>query len=58
MTQLAVRRKEAARMLGLSVRTLVNLEKRGMLKPVRVGRAVLFPVAELQRLVGVEQATR
>lgn len=42
---------EAARHLGVSVRTLTRLEKRGKLRLIReIGRRVMVPDAEVQRL--------
>ncbi len=52
---LAVRPKQAARLIGVSERTLFNLTKRGELRAVRLGTAkqsgVLYPVAELRRFL-------
>ncbi len=52
---LAVRPKEAAKLLRISEKTLFNLTKRGELRAVRLGTAkqsgVLYPIAELQRFL-------
>jgi len=47
--QLALRRKEAARELGLSVRTIDRAIKRGDLLAKRYGARVLVPRAEIER---------
>ena len=43
--------KEAARVLGLSVRSIVYLWRTGKLGFSKVGRRVLIPAAELERLL-------
>lgn len=53
--KLLLSRAEAAKALNLSERMLDNLtEPRGPLKPVRIGRRVLFPPAMLQRWIDAE----
>jgi excisionase family DNA binding protein len=47
-TTLALRARQAARVLNLSPRFLFELTKSGVIPHVRVGRAVLYPVAGLQ----------
>lgn len=47
----AVNLKEAARMLGVSERTLYTWSKCGKIRARRVGRKVLFPVAEIRRFL-------
>ena len=42
-------KREAARALGISIRTLENLIALGELKSIRVGRRRLIPTAELVR---------
>lgn len=51
MERLAVNIREAARLTSLSVHTLRSYSRTGRIATVRVGRRVLFPLAELQRLV-------
>lgn len=48
-TPLAIRPRTAARMLGVSERTLWSMTKRGEIPHARVGRGVLYPWAELVR---------
>ncbi len=52
---LALRPREAAKLLSISQRTLFNLAKRGEIRTVRLGTAkqagVLYPVAELERFL-------
>jgi len=40
-------RKEVAAWLGCSVRSVINYEKQGILKPYKVGNAVRYRVDEL-----------
>lgn len=55
--KLLLSRAEAAKALNLSERMLDTLtEPRGPLKPVRIGRRVLFPPAMLQRWIDAETA--
>lgn len=49
MDTLLVSRKEAARTLGISLRSLDLAVQAGLLKPRRLGRRVLFPPDELKR---------
>ncbi|MCU0671326.1 MAG: helix-turn-helix domain-containing protein [Myxococcota bacterium] len=44
-------RVDAARFLGISLRTLDRLVEVGELTPVRVGRRVLFEQAEIERFI-------
>jgi len=46
--QLALRLPEAARALGVCTKTVWTWAKAGILPHVRIGRAILFPVAELE----------
>jgi excisionase family DNA binding protein len=46
---LALRPKDAAGMLGIGARLLWSMTNRGEVPHVRLGRAVLYPVAELER---------
>ncbi len=53
--RLLLSRDEAAKALNVSVRLLDTLtEPAGTLKPVRIGRRVLFSPAELQRWIDAE----
>ncbi len=53
--RLLLSRDEAASALGVSVRMLDLLtEPAGTLKPIRIGRRVLFSPAELQRWIDAE----
>lgn len=52
MEPLAVDVREAARLTSLSPYTIRRHIRKGALRAVRVGRRVLVPVGELQRLVG------
>lgn len=49
----AFSRVEAARKLGVCVRTIDNSVKRGELKAVRYFGRTMIPVSELLRLLGV-----
>jgi len=49
--RLAVRPKTAAEAIGISVRTLYTLLKEGRIRSIKVERAVLIPVADLERFV-------
>ena len=51
MEPLAVSCEEAGRLLGVSRFTIRRAIKQGRLQAVRVGRRVLIPVAELERLI-------
>ncbi|MEM6473597.1 MAG: helix-turn-helix domain-containing protein [Planctomycetota bacterium] len=54
---LAVSRRDAAHLLGISVRTLQDLTKAGKVKSFRVGVHHRYRVAELQRyMVAAEKA--
>lgn len=46
---------DAQAFLRVSRTTLYNLERRGDLRPVRIGRAVRYRWADLQRLAGGAQ---
>ncbi len=52
---LAYRPRDAAKALGISERTLWGKTKAGLIPHLRVGRAVLYPVAVLERWLA-EQA--
>ena len=49
MEPLLVGRREAAKLLGLSLRSLDHAVCRGLLKPRHLGRRVLFTPEELKR---------
>lgn len=51
MEPLAVDVREAARLLSLSPHTIRAYISKGRIRAVRVGRRVLIPVVELERLV-------
>ena len=46
---LALRPKDAARALGIGERLLWEMTNRGEIPHLRLNRAVLYPVAELER---------
>lgn len=46
---LALRPRDAAKALGIGQRHLWSLTNRGEIPHVRVGRAVLYPIIELER---------
>jgi excisionase family DNA binding protein len=48
----ALRRKEAAELLGISVRTLDRAIARGDVKAKRYGSRLLLPMSELERFLG------
>jgi len=48
MNALAVRPREAARMLGISLRYLQELTRRGEIPCVKAGRATLYAVEDLR----------
>jgi excisionase family DNA binding protein len=50
MTQLSVGLAQAEEMTGLSQFTLRRLVKRGKVRAARVGRRILIPMTELERL--------
>jgi excisionase family DNA binding protein len=58
--QLAYSKKEAAAATSLSVRGIDYLIERGQLKAVKVGRRVIIPAQDLERLVfnGAGQLSR
>jgi excisionase family DNA binding protein len=49
--------RAAARALSISDRTLSKLRKKGKLTCVRIGRAVRYEVAELQRWISSQAAS-
>lgn len=44
-------REETAKMLGVSLMTLWNMEQRGQIKATRIGRRVLFDESEIKRIL-------
>ncbi len=51
--RLTLRKSEAARVLGVSERTLHNLLKSGRIGSFKVDRAVLIPVAEIEAFIAL-----
>jgi predicted site-specific integrase-resolvase len=49
--KLALSRKEAADILGVSAVSIDRLVKRGLLRPSRATRRPLFPIWELERFL-------
>ena len=49
MEQVLLRRKDAAGVVSVSLPTLDKLIRRGQVKAIRVGRAVLIPRSSLER---------
>jgi excisionase family DNA binding protein len=47
----ALKTKQAAQRLNLSEKTVRDLVKRGLIRPNRCTRHLLFPVAELERFL-------
>lgn len=56
--RLSYRLVEASKMLGVAKSTLHDMLRRGELRSVRLGRVVLIPRAELDRLLSGESARR
>ncbi len=54
---LALRRRQAAKAMGISERTLTDLTSQGRVPHVRFGRAVVYPTAALAEWLS-EQAGR
>jgi len=50
--------REAAAYLAISERSIWNLEARGLLKPVRVGRIVRFDREDLDRFIQTAKNSR
>jgi excisionase family DNA binding protein len=50
-TKLLLDYREAAAALGVCVRTVTKMRKKGEIKHVRIGVRVLFPVADLRRWI-------
>lgn len=55
-TRLALRPKDAAKALGIGERLLWSWTSQKLIPHVRIGKAILYPVAELERWLS-EQAT-
>lgn len=51
MSKLSVGLQEAQEMTGISHFTFRKMVRRGQIKAVRVGRRVLIPVSEIEKLV-------
>jgi excisionase family DNA binding protein len=54
--RLALRPKEAAKALGIGERLLWSLTNRGEIPHVWLGKAILYPVAELERWLSEQTA--
>lgn len=55
--KLALRPREAARMLSICPRTLATYTKAGVIPHTRLGKAVLYSVADLQAWLTHAEAT-
>ena len=53
--RLAYTKKEACAALGVGPTTLWRLEKRGLLRPVKHLRTLLYPLRELERFLATEK---
>jgi len=49
--RLGLRPPEAARVLGVSTRTLHRWAKQGVLKPIKIGRVRIYPKSQLERFL-------
>ena len=47
--RLALRPKEASKALGIGARLLWSMTNRGEIPHIKLGKAVLYPIAELER---------
>lgn len=54
-TPLSVRPKQAAKLLGLSTRTLWSLTNRNVIPHIRLGKCILYPVDLLRQWL-IEQS--
>ena len=48
--------RQAAELLGVCERSVWKLVKENELKPVRIGRSVRIPLAEIERFIEVQSA--
>lgn len=55
--RLALRPKEASKALGIGARLLWSMTNRGEIPHIKLGKAVLYPIAELERWLA-EQAQK
>lgn len=55
-TPLALRPKQAAKALGIGERLLWDLTHQGLIPHLRLGRAVLYPLPDLQRWLSEQSA--
>ena len=55
--RLALRPKDAAKALGIGKRLLWSMTNQGLIPHVRVGKAILYPVAALEQWLA-EQAAK
>ena len=53
---LMVTYRQAAELLGVCERSVWKLVKENELKPVRIGRSVRIPLAEIERFIEVQSA--
>ncbi len=58
MEPLAVDLKRGAEMTGVSIQTLRRYLRSGALKASRIGRRIVIPVSELQKLVQTGTKTK
>ncbi len=49
LPRLALRPKEAAKALGIGERLLWSMTNQGLIPHLRLGKAIVYPVAELER---------
>ena len=49
LPRLALRPKEAAKALGIGERLLWSMTNQGLVPHLRLGKAIVYPVAELER---------
>ena len=58
MTSLLLRESEVCHRLGLGRSTIRRLMAEGALRPLKIGRSLRFPTAEVERYVAELQAQR
>jgi excisionase family DNA binding protein len=51
--RLAVGLKEAEKLIGISKHTLRQRVRRGQIRAARIGRRILIPMAEIERLIAL-----
>lgn len=57
LPRLALRPKEAAKALGIGERLLWSMTNQGLIPHLRLGKVIVYPVAELERWLA-ERATK